>query len=607
MSGFCGWLDVGENNPATVDIDRLAATLFPVADTPEKHVFNSGALFVADNRTRHTTADGITAVVRGFLHAAGTPDTALGSEDLIALYRQHGVDIARYLGGRFAIVIVDGPAQRVVLAVDRCGREPLCWAQTDDGIVFGSRANAVASHPAVAAAVRPQAIYDYLYFHVIPSPGTAWRGVEKLEPAHVSIWEDGTVKSRCYWSPAFDQPSDASIEELGEQLQATLTDAVRLQTNSTKTGAFLSGGLDSSTVCGLLRERLGEPARCFTIGFDATGYDELEYARIASRHFDNELIHYYLTADDVANSVEEIAGAYDEPFGNSSAIAALWCARLARDNGIETLLAGDGGDELFAGNERYRKQLAYSWYHRLPGLLRAPLDFVADRSPGPGARRFARIAFYLDKARARLPGRLHMENFVPTTGSATIFSDRLLAAIDVDAPYTSLQQWYAQAPDCGELQNMLYLDWKLTLADNDLRKVVRMSEVAGIGVRFPFLTDAMLEFAASIPEQHLMTRMRLRHFYKESMKDFLPQQIIEKRKQGFGLPLGRWLVEHPQLRQTAADALSTLVRRGIVRDSFATTLQDGVRGPHDAYYGAILYVYMMLELWLAQHAPQTSF
>ncbi len=586
----------------------MAAALFPARGEPSTRINGSAALCARGGNATLSVDGEVGVALTGYAHVAGHPEQGIGAAQLLRLYREHDTGLAARLGGRFAFAVLDPPRRQAILAVDRLGREPLAYRIGSDGtLVFGSTVAAVAAHADATPQVDAQAILDYLYFQVIPSPRTIFSGIFKLEPGQQLVLRDGQAALSAHWRPDFGNESADGQTDLGARLHELLQQSVARQAASPATGAFLSGGLDSSTVSGVLRKVRGAPVKCFTIGFDREGYDELEFARIATEHFDNELIHYYVTADDVAATIPEIATAYDEPFGNSSAIPALWCARLAAQHGVDTLLAGDGGDELFSGNERYRKQMTYSWYQRLPTPLRHALNALADRSPGPGARGPRRLSHYLDMARATLPQRMHKSNFLNTWGTGSVFTAGFLGQIDDTSPGAELEKWYAAAPACGPLKNMLFLDWKIVLADNDLRKVSRMCTLADMNVHFPLLDDAIVDFAVAVPERFLMPRLRLRHFFKESMRGFLPAAIIDKTKHGFGLPLGQWLNEHRQLRALTTESLHALADRNIVRKAFVERLQNAHQNEHPAYYGAMVWVFTMLEQWLQQHAAATRY
>ncbi|MEJ2687512.1 MAG: asparagine synthase C-terminal domain-containing protein, partial [Gammaproteobacteria bacterium] len=324
-------------------------------------------------------------------------------------------------------------------------------------------------------------------------------------------------------------------------------------------GAFLSGGTDSSTVAGMLARTSMDTTHTYSIGFDAAGYDEIEYARIASRHFGTEAHEYYVTPQDVTNAVPLIAAAYDEPFGNASAVPTYYCARNAHAHGTAVLLAGDGGDELFAGNARYARQLIFEQYAKLPGILRKGLlEPIAFGVPGleriPPVRK---LRSYIEQARIPLPDRLETYNFFHRTSPADILESDFLQTVDTSLPLAGLREVYTRTSDPHPLYGMLHLDLKITLADNDLRKVNRMCELADVEVRYPLLDEAVVGFSAQLPPALLLRQLKLRYFFKQALADFLPPEVLNKSNHGFGLPFGIWLREYAPLRTLAYEAEAT--------------------------------------------------
>ena len=523
---------------------------------------------------------------------------------ILAAYRQSGDTILRALIGPFAIAIVDGSARRALLAIDRMGIERLAYAVRHGGIVFSTSAELVAKCPAVGAALRPQALFDYLMLHMIPAPGTVFQGVQKLRAGTFALFENGTLKLARYWEPQFVTGGRASFETLKTELRQSLKNAVNSETCAAEnTGAFLSGGLDSSTVAGLLSGVGEKPAKTFSIGFGYEDYDELAYARIVNAHFGCQGHEYVITAPDIVAAFPLVARAYDEPFGNSSALPAYYCARLARDNGIRHLLAGDGGDELFAGNSRYVEQRVFERYQRAPELLRRGiLEPLLSNWPDLLLMPLIRKARgYVDKANIPLPDRLETWNLLTRLGCAEVLSPDFLGAIDPDAPVAQMREVWSSAPSDAYLQRMLYYDWQYTLADNDLRKVETMCALAGVRVSYPMLHPEVVDMSTRVPPALMMPGGKLRDFYKRSMRGFLPDAVLQKKKHGFGLPFGLWLQESPQLRELIVGNLSDLRARGILRLEFIDRLLRLHHQEDARYYGVFVWVLAMLEQWMREH------
>ncbi|HPQ24273.1 MAG TPA: asparagine synthase-related protein, partial [Gammaproteobacteria bacterium] len=517
---------------------------------------------------------------------------------LLRAYRQYGTDLLRVIGGRFSLALWDGSKRVGLVATDRFGQMPVYWSSISHGdLLFGPTATAVARLTGGRATLSDQGIFNYLYFHMVPAPETAFKGIHKLMAAHALVTRDGKWTPQRYWEPDFREDADTSFADAAEEMIGLLSTSVGRLDDGDTTGAFLSGGLDSSTVAGLLARHRSRP-KTYSIGFDAEGFDETGYARIASQRFDTDFQTYYVTPADVLSELPRIAASYDEPFGNSSALPAYFCARLAADDGQTRLLAGDGGDELFAGNERYAKQAVFERYALLPSwsrrlLLEPALHLLPDNSRIVGKARS-----YTEQANTPLPDRLHTYNFLRRLQAERIINHDFLASIDTELPLQLDRELYHHPKAASRLNRMLYLDWHHTLADNDLRKVNRMCQLAGIEVEYPMLDDRLVELSTRISSTRKMHRNRLRDFYKRAVKGFLPDEIINKQKHGFGLPFGIWMAEDRGLQELAMDNLSRMKRRHYVRAGFIDEIVDLHREQHAGYYGEFIWVLMMLELWL---------
>ncbi|WP_202410232.1 asparagine synthase-related protein [Pseudomaricurvus sp. HS19] len=520
---------------------------------------------------------------------------------LLQAYRAYAERLFEYLWGDFSFVLIDRSQHRILLATDRFCQHTLYHSQQDDVLVFGTTARSVAAHPANKSALNPQALYDYVYFHMVPSPHCIYQGVEKLAAAHLLVSDGSHSNSRRYWLPEFHETLHRGEELLQKDLKRYLREAVRQQLVGQKgrsVGSFLSGGLDSSTVTGFLAELTDSRAPAFSIGFSAEGYDEMEYARIAAQHFGVSLNEYYVTPQDVTDALPMIATSYDEPFGNSSALPAWFCAQLAAREGIDVLLAGDGGDELFAGNERYARQLVFERYARLPGACRDLLAPAVKSLPG-GVPLFRKAGSYIEQASVPLPDRLQTYNYLHRHDPAEVFCEEFLSGIDTALPIQLQRDIYGQVSTFAEPVNaMMYLDWQLTLADNDLRKVSHMCAYSGLDVRYPMLEDRLVAFSCQVPSKVKLHKGNLRDFYKRSLRGWLPDATIDKKKQGFGLPFGVWLKEYAPLQELARHHLHNLQQRGIIRPEFIARLQMLHESTHAHYYGEMVWILIVLDIWL---------
>ena len=528
--------------------------------------------------------------------------------------------LQQYLAGRsewptlaeqpVAVVVVDRRRNEVHAAIDPAGVHQLYYLATDRAIVVASRLPALLERLDTSPSVRPQAIYDYVYFSAVPSPKTLYEGVLKLPAGYRLEWSPAGLRTDRYFDVAFQRTTEKTVDGLAAELRRCLSESVaRAAGANGTTGAFLSGGLDSSTVAGYLADlRRPSPVSTFSIGFAADGYDEIEFARLAARRFGTHSVEHYVTPEDVLTCVREVAGAADEPFGNSSVVPAFYCARLARESGITRLLAGDGGDELFAGNSRYAKQLLFERYFAVPAAIRRSiLESFLPRSPVARLPLLRKLNSYVQQARVPLPDRLQSYNYLHRHAPGAVFSRNLLDRIDPAEPLGQLRAEYDVHAEADRVDRMLFLDWKFTLHDNDLVKVNAACRLAGVDVSYPMLDPALIRFSCTVPGPLKLHRGQLRWFYKRAMQGFLPAKIIDKRKHGFGLPFGVWMRTHPGLRRLSEETLQSLSVRGIFNENFLPMLLRLHQEDAAAYYGELVWILTALELWLQAHAPSTRF
>jgi asparagine synthase (glutamine-hydrolysing) len=504
------------------------------------------------------------------------------------------------LRGNFALAWSE-PDGQVVLAVDRFASRSLCYRLDGHAITVGPRADDLGAD---ANDLDPQALFDYLYFHVIPSPSTIFRQVRRLPPGHYAVLSGGEFLVKPYAAASFSEAPQGDFGALREEFLHLLRNAVRRQLDGSKPACFLSGGTDSSTVAGMIGQVCGQPAATYSIGFEAEGYDEMAFARIAAKRFGTEHHEYYVTPDDLVNGIADVAGHYDQPFGNSSALPAYCCALQARQSGVTRILAGDGGDELFGGNSRYATQEVFGWYQRVPAALRrGVLEPFFGLPPVGRVPLLKKGTGYIRQARTPLPERLQTFNLLRRLGYEEVLTPEFRAQVDPTRVARQQQQVWDAAQGASEINRHLAYDWRYTLAENDLPKVRGTAAMAGVDVAFPMLDDDLLAFSMRLPASYKLKGLRLRWFFKEALRGFLPDAIITKKKQGFGLPFGVWVVRHARLRELASDSLNGFATRGIVQPQFVRSLLETHLHEHPHYYGSMVWILMMLEQWLRKHAP----
>lgn len=387
MAFFCGWIG-GRSEPdrGRGIIDRMTAII--QCTRPEK-TFDAmlaearGGLAVTGPalETHFIEDDGLLVVASGvplwldddLRKRAGDRGVAAALADG---WRKRGKYLPQAVDG-LSFAVIDGGSNRALVAIDRSGIQPMCFARPPDGaLVFASTTDPLLLYPGVSEEIDSQAIFDLMFFTRIPAPETIYRDIGKLLPAQYLWFDNGGVEIGRYWHPPYENCASDSLDSQAARLREIVQQSVThgcAGLGPDEVGAFLSGGVDSSTVLGCLTQALGKKTRAFSIGFDAEGYDEMSFARAAAQHFGNDLIEYYVTPQDIVDLIDILPDCYDEPFANTSVVPAYYCAKLARDHGVSLMLAGDGGDELFGGNTRYVRQSVFSFYSRVPAWLRRGL------------------------------------------------------------------------------------------------------------------------------------------------------------------------------------------------------------------------------------------
>ncbi len=525
------------------------------------------------------------------------------------LYEKEGRSFVRRLRGAFALAVWDARSRELLLAVDHFGIKRLYSASRDGRVAFATRAGLLAGARGVDRRVDPETVYNYLNLGFVPAPASPFRGVARLAPGHVLILRDGRTTLERHWElryperPIGRKEGAAGIYRFTEEaVRRALTDLP-----AKETGAFLSGGTDSSTVVGLMARLTGERVNAFSIGFHEPRYDELDYAELAARHFGAAHRTRIVTPQAALDVLPRLVDAYDEPFGNNSAIGTVACAQLARECGVTCLLAGDGGDEIFGGNERYRTDRIFASYHRIPAAVRRRLlePVLLGLPPGmPGV--LGRAQRYIRRANLPNPRRFYSYEFFFAGEGARLLDPDFRAAIAADAPYGVVQAHYDAVQTTSELNRLLFLDLKLAIGDNDLLKVTRAGELAGMNVRFPLLDVPLVEYTATLPARFKVRGLEKRYLFKRAFRGLLPPAVLAKRKHGFGVPTSTWLRDDRRFQELARDTLLSprARQRGYFQAGAVETLFEWHRADSTPYYGELLWRVLMLELWQRRHVDR---
>jgi len=534
------------------------------------------------------------------------------TEAILERFVREGHETWNRLRGDFAIAIWDGRDGSLHLACDPFRVQPLFYYVDAQKLVFGSRMRMLTNHPRpMRLEIDPNSLVDVLTGSVIPTPHTIYRDVKKLPPGTVLTYRSGTITLRPYWNMRFQPDGKSGARSLAKTLRERLADAVacrlKVDADGGGFGAFLSGGVDSSTVTGLLTRISGHPIQTFSIGFGEPRFNEMDYARIAAQAFGANHHEYFVQPSDVLAAIPILLDAYDEPFANASAIPTYYCAKLAREHGVDVLYAGDGGDELFAGNERYALQRLLDYYHQVPAWVREPLLVPAisalARMNIPG---FAQGMKYVQRARVTYPNRLFSYSLFGVLPKDEVLAREILPALSPERSLDgTLAKLYLEANASTPLDRQLYVDLMFAICDNDLFKVTRATEAAEVTVRYPFLDQRLVEFAGTVPAKLKMRGTKLRSFFKDAYSDFLPKATITKTKHGFGLPIPVWLRTDPALNTMMRDLL--LGDRSAIAPYFTRSAIQMLVDRHavdtTSYYGTFLWNLMILELWLLRNSP----
>ncbi len=522
------------------------------------------------------------------------------TEAIVHAYEQYGADCPNYLRGMFAFAIWDERTEELFLARDRVGKKPLLYAQVGDQLIFGSEFSALLLHPDIGREVLPEAIHHYLSFMCVPAPLTAYRQIKKLEPGHsLRFTRTGEIKLERYWQPDFTKKVKLSEGEAGARAIELLRDAVRVRLMSeVPLGAFLSGGIDSSTVVALMSEASSTPVKTFAIGFEEQDFSELHHARRVAEHVGAEH-HEFIVRPDALAILPTLVEHYGEPYADSSAIPTYYVARETRRH-VTVALNGDGGDECFAGYERYAAMRMAERYRRLPNALRAGvIEQAISLLPSNELRRSrVRDLKRFIKA-ASLPTVERYARWVSVLdggAKAELYTDDFRRQLNGHESVDQLAPWFASVNGAGVVDAALLTD-TMTYLPNDLLVKVDIATMAvSLEARSPFLDHHVIEFAASLPEKYKLRGLTTKYLLKRVLRKLLPAENIDRRKMGFGVPITHWLRGELQgfLRETLLSERGR--KRGLFKPAVVTRLVDEhtARQKDHAHQ---LWTLLMLELW----------
>ncbi|MGD9562323.1 MAG: asparagine synthase (glutamine-hydrolyzing) [Pyrinomonadaceae bacterium] len=522
------------------------------------------------------------------------------TEAILHAFEEFGEGCLKKLRGMFAFAIWDFKSESLFIARDRVGKKPLFYTLTDKGeFVFGSELKTLLAHGGVKREVDLAALDTYLSFGYVPEEFCFLKGVKKLRPGHFLRFRKGGVETERYWD--FDlskAPAERSPQECAAAVQDKVREAVEVRLISeVPLGAFLSGGIDSSAIVGLMSQLSDQPVKTFSIGFREDSFDELKYARIAAKHFRTDH-HEFIVTPDLFDVIDDIVWHFDEPFADQSALPTYMLSKMAREH-VTVVLSGDGGDELFAGYERYVVDRHRSWSARIPKALR---EHVLQRASAVlphsafGKNYLHNISLdpidrYIDSITAFNGPRKQM-----------LYSPSLKQAMNGSrsAAETLFRQFGEQVQPDDPIARLLYLDSKTYLPGDILTKVDRMTMANSLEARAPLLDHELIELVAGMPSAMKMNGLETKYILKKAMEGIVPDSILYREKQGFGVPIGKWINE--QLHDRIYDDLNE--RRTAERGFFDHRYVDTLRKEHSAGrrdHSTKLWLLWVLELWMRRY------
>jgi asparagine synthase (glutamine-hydrolysing) len=533
--------------------------------------------------------------LRAFLQSKGHCfRTRSDTEVIVHLYEELGEECFARLHGMFAIALFDRTRKRVVLARDRIGKKPLFYSYANSTLVFGSESKAVVASGYCHAEIDPTAICDYFTFLYIPSPKSIYRDVHKIAPAQYAVFSENGVRFQPYWDLRFASAEEKSDEEWSDLVRDALLQAVRCRLMSeVPLGGFLSGGVDSSAVVACMARLLDRPVTTCTVGFDEHQYSEVEHARTLARHVDAKH-HQSIVHPDAVDVVARLAWHFDEPFADSSAVPTYYVSKAAREH-VTVALSGDGGDESFAGYRRYQRETATNRIRSIfpTAIQRNLIRPLANSYPHLGGLpALARGKALLKRvAQDPLEGYLTRITVPEMLRTALISKDLKRELRDYD-PLEQFREHYRRAGTDDLLSRIQYLDVKTYLPEDICVKVDRASMAVSLEVRSPLLDHTLMELAARIPSSAKLRHGSGKYVFKKAVEEMLPAGFLNRRKQGFGLPVAEWF--RGVLKEFAQDTLFDSNSWLDVK-SMRVIWDQHQRGEAD--YSAILWGAFMFQTW----------
>ena len=537
------------------------------------------------------------------LEAAGHQfKTHCDTETVLHGYEEFGPDCLKDLRGMFAFAIWDAKKQVLFIARDRAGKKPLYYSVTRGGsLIFGSELKVLLQHPDVEREIDPKALDAYFTLGYIPDPYSIFKNVKKLPPGHYLTFSEGRLDVKQYWDFNFNPSESLREEDYLEELRFLLDESVRLRLISdVPLGAFLSGGIDSSTIVGLMARNSAQPVKTFSIGFHEDSYNELKYARMTAQKFGTDHHEFFVTPE-ICSVVDELAWFMDEPFADQATIPNYVVSKLAREH-VKVVLSGDGGDELFAGYTRYIVAQNRASFDLIPKTLRQGLGPLSKNLPHGTKGRNYLFNISLDPVSRYLDS---VSTFT-SLNRESLYTRDFRDLVGTEGYVSSLFRDLSARVTTGEpLDRLLYIDSKTYLPGDILAKVDRTSMAVSLEARAPLLDHKLIEFVGQMPAKLKLSGLESKHLLKKAVADLVPHEILNRPKQGFGVPIQDWI--NRQLRSRIRESLTEprSQQRGYVEPGYINVLlNEHERGRRDHSDG--LWALFMLELWHRQFIDQPA-
>jgi asparagine synthase (glutamine-hydrolysing) len=529
--------------------------------------------------------------------------THVDTEVIVHLYEELGAGCVTRLRGMFAFALWDARSHTLLLARDRVGKKPLYYAEHDGALLFGSELKCLLQYPGFRPVPDTAALHHYLSLQYVPDPLSAFAGVRKLPPAHWLSWTLGDVRTQRYWDLDFQQKQRISYAAAREQVRDAVVEAVRVRLMSeVPFGAHLSGGIDSAVVVAVMAGLLDQPVRTFSIGFRERAYDETPWARSVARRYGTEH-HDIIVEPSALDVLPALIEHFDEPFADPAAIPLWYLARFTRQH-VTVALNGDGGDEAFAGYQRYYADPIADAYRAIPRVLRRTLldpalRAIPYRADVPLERSYVGALRLLTSAARTSHGAsvLRWGSYFDEADKRALFRPEILASFEAPPSAALLEATFEAAPAHSRLDRTLYTDLHHYLPGALLVKADRMSMAHSLEARSPLLDHHVIELAATLPSSYKLRGLRTKRVLRDAFADLLPPGIGTRPKMGFGVPLAAWF--RGALREPARDLLTgadTRIGEYLLPDRVTTVLDEHVSGRLD--HGKRLWALLNLEMWL---------